>query len=172
MMEKLSQRDKRALKFGAVCVAAILVLVFAAEWLGHWMEVRESLNVKRSRLKAISVSEADQKDLRLQVPVFEMPQREGSQKHLFRDKLREQLKKTGIKSKPLQVLTTRKSRETGYKLLRLKCSGKCNFGQVLDLLAGLKENPYLVGIEEFEITCDPKKRQEFELNLTVSTFVR
>jgi hypothetical protein len=172
MIEKLSQRDKRALKFGAVCVAAILVFVFAAEWLGYWMEVRESLNVKKGRLDAINMSGAKRAGLMTIVPVFEMPQREGSQKHLFRDKLREQLKKAGIKSKPLQVLATRKSRETGYKLLRLKCSGKCNFGQVLDLLAGLKENPYLVGIEEFEMSCNPKKRQEFELNLTVSTFVR
>jgi len=35
----------------------------------------------------------------------------------------------------------------------------------------LNENPYLVGIEQFEISGDPKKPQEFELNITVSTFV-
>jgi hypothetical protein len=146
--------------------------VFGTKWLGYWMEVRGSLNVKRGRLKAINMSEAKRAGLMTVVPMFEMPQREESQKYLFKDKLREQLKKAGIKNKPLQVLAARKSGKSGYRLLRLKCSGKCKLGQVLDLLAALKENPYLVGIEEFEIKCDPKKRQEFELNLTVSTFVK
>jgi len=57
-------------------------------------------------------------------------------------------------------------------LLRLKCSAKCRFTQVLDLLANLKENPYLVGIEELRIRCDSKKPQEVDLDLTVSTFIK
>lgn len=60
---------------------------------------------------------------------------------------------------------------TGYDLLLVKCSAKCRFSQVLDFLSRLNENPYLVGIEEFKIKkTDPKKPQELELNLTVSTF--
>jgi len=172
MMEKLSQRDKRALKFGAVCVAAILVFVFATSRLKHWAEVRKSLNAKREELKVISPPKDKQEGLLSIVPVFEMPQQEEKQKYLFRKKFSEQLKKAGIESKPLQVLVTRRSRQAGYRLLRLKCNGKCKFGQMLDLLARLKENPYLAGIEECEIKCDPKKRKEFELNLTVSTFVK
>ena len=54
----------------------------------------------------------------------------------------------------------------------MKCSGKCKFAQILDLLASLKENPYLVGIEEMRIKCDTKNRQEIELDLTVSTFAK
>jgi len=174
MIKNLSQRDKRALKFGAICVAAIVVFVFATGWLGHWAEVRKSLDVKRNKLKVISPSKGKQEGLMSIVPVFEMPGSEEKQKFLFRDKFNEQLKKAGIKSETLQFLPVGKSRRAdGYKLLRLQCRrGKCNFGQVLDLLAGLKENPYLVGIEEFKIKCDPKKRQEFELDLTVSTFVK
>jgi hypothetical protein len=43
---------------------------------------------------------------------------------------------------------------------------------VLDFLARLNENPYLVGIEELKIKkVDPKKPQDVELDLTVSTFV-
>ena len=73
----------------------------------------------------------------------------------------------------MQVLTSTKLRErTDYRLLRLKCHAKCEFRQVLDLLAGLKENPYLVGVEEFKIECGREKRQEVELDLTVSTFVK
>ncbi len=173
MFEKLNERDKRVLKIGVVCVAAILAFMFATEWLGHWAKVRRSLAAKKAKLGDINVSKAKREGLLSIVPVFEMPQSEEKQKFLFRDKLNEQLKKAGIKSEPLQALAIRKaSRLSGYKLLRLKCRGKCKFGQVLDLLASLKENPYLVGIEELKIECDPKKRQEIKLDLTVSTFVK
>jgi len=173
MIEKLSERDKRALKIGAVAAVAILVFYFGAKWVGDWREVRKSLAVKRAKLEVINMDKAKRVGLLSIVPVFEMPQSEEKQKFLFRDKFNEQLKKAGIKSKPLQVLSPMKLKgQSEYKLLRLKCSGKCNFGQVLDLLANLKDNPYLVGIEEFKISCNPEKRKEFQLDLTVSTFVK
>jgi len=172
MMKKLGQKEKRTLKFGAICAIAIVGFAFATQWLGHWKKVRDSRTGIENKLETIDISEAKRAGLTSIVPAFEMPEKEEAQKFLFRDKFNEQLKKAGIKSKPLQVLTGGKSGVAGYELLRLKCSAKCRFGQVLELLAGLKENPYLVGIEEFKIKCDPKKRQEFELDLTVSTFVK
>jgi hypothetical protein len=72
----------------------------------------------------------------------------------------------------LQVVSTAKSGQVGYKLLRMKCSGKCRFTQVLDLLANLKDNPYLVGVEELRIRCDTKNSQQVDMDLTVSTFVK
>ena len=103
-----------------------------------------------------------------------MPQDQEKQKFLFRDKLSEQLKKAGIKAKPLKVLAVSKSKRVdGYQVLRLQCKGaKCKFDQMIDLLANLKENPYLVGIDEFRVRCDEKDRQQVEFDLTVSTFVR
>jgi len=172
MMKKLGERDIRALKIGAVCVVAILVFLFATWLRDRWAKVREERAEVRAQLEAISVDKAKQAGLMSIVPVFEMPVIEEEQKFLFRDKLNEQLKKAGIKSKPLQILTAGKSPAPGYKLLRIKCSAKCKFVQVFDLLARLNENPYLVGVEEMRIQCDPKKRQEVELNLTVSTFVK
>jgi hypothetical protein len=60
--------------------------------------------------------------------------------------------------------------------LKVKCKGKCKFDQLLDFLAGLKENPYLVGVEELRVTCDtkvpPEKRNQVEIDLTVSTFAK
>lgn len=170
--ERLSQKDIRALKIGVVCAGAIVVFLFASEWLDHWAKARESLAELKGKLELLDVAKAKQAGLTSIVPVFEMPEKEETQKFLLRDKLNEQLKKAGISSKPLQVVSTVKSQQTGYKLLRLKCNAKCRFGQVLDLLANLKENPYLVGIEEMRIKCDPKKPQEVELDLIVSTFVR
>ncbi len=170
---ELSQRDKRALKFGAVCVAAILVFVLLTTWFEHWGRVRKSLAAVEAQLEVIVPSKTKQQGLLSIVPVFEMPQSEEKQRFLFREKFNEQLKKAGIKAKPLKILSTARSRhKNGYKLLLLECRGKARFEQVLDLLASLKENPYLAGIEEFKIRCDPKKRQEFELNLTVSTFAK
>lgn len=172
MIEKLSQKDIRTLKMGAVGVAAIFVLVFALSWYDRWAEARDSLDELKNKLELIDVDEAKQEGLMSIVPVFEMPQEEETQRFLFRDKLNEQFKKVGIKSEPLQVISIRKSQQAGYRLLRLKCSSKCKFTQVLDLLANLKENPYLVGVEELRVKCDQKNPQNVELDLTVSTFVK
>jgi len=171
-MRRLNQKEKRTLKFGAVCAVAIVVLTFATQWLGHWKQVRGSFAGKINKIENIDISDAKRAGLMSIVPVFEMPKKEETQKFLFREKFNEQLKKAGIKSEPLQILPAAKSPVAGYKLLRLKCSAKCKFGQALDLLANLKKNPYLVGIEEFKIECDQKKRQDVKLDITVSTFVK
>lgn len=170
---KLSQRDKRALKIGAVGAVAILAFTFGTKWVGHWSEVRESIAAKKTTLKSIQVDKAEQERLMSMVPVFETPQDEEKQKFLFREKFYEQLKKVGFKGEPIKVLRARKAQTgTGYRLLGLQTRGKCNFEQMLDLLTNLNENPYLVGIEELMMECDPKKRREFKLDLTVSTFVK
>ena len=83
---------------------------------------------------------------------------------------------SGLSGQPLQVLAAVRSKQTGYKVLRLKCKGKCKFDQVLNLLAGLKGNPYYVGIEELRIQCDakeqPQQRKQVDLEVTLSTFAR
>jgi len=172
MIEKLSQRDMRILKIGAVCAAAILVFLFASEWLDRWSKARASLAEVKNKLELIDMDKAKQTGLMSIVPVFEMPQEEETQKFLLIDKLTEQFKKAEIKNQPLQVASIGKSAQAGYRLLRLKCSAKCRFTQVLDLLANLKENPYLVGVEELRIRCDKKNSQEVDLDLTVSTFIK
>ncbi len=172
MIEKLNQRDIRILKIGAVCAAAILVFWFASKWLDRWKEARASLALLEDKLELIDVDNAKRAGLMSIVPVFEMPEQEETQKFLFIDKLSEQLKKAGIKNQPLQVVSTGKSGQAGYRLLRMKCSAKCRFTQVLDLLASLKENPYLVGVEELRMRIDKKKPQDVDLDLTVSTFIK
>jgi len=92
---------------------------------------------------------------------------------LFRGKFNEQLKKAGINVTSLQFLrSTRSKQASGYNTLRLQCRGKCKFNQMLDLLAGLNDNPYLVGIEELQVKCDTKKREQLDIVLTVSTSVK
>jgi hypothetical protein len=171
---KLSERDKRALKIGAVCAVAILVFTIGTTWVGHWGELRQSIAAEEARLMSIKTDKVQRERLMSIVPVFEDPNEEEEQKILFRAKFYEQLKQAGFKfEQPIRALRARKAREgTDYKLLGLQTRGKCNVDQMLDLLAKLNENPYLVGIEEMRMECDPKNRREFKLDLTVSTFVK
>lgn len=172
MIEKLSKKDIRALKFGAIGALAIVVFLVGSSAHDRWTQAKANAGVLRTKLDSIDINKARQAGLMSIVPVFEMPQVEEEQKFLFRDKLSEQFKSAGIKNEPLLIQAKRKSPLSGYKLLLVKCSAECRFTQVLDFLARLNENPYLVGIEELRIKCDPKKRGEVELDLTVSTFAK
>ena len=106
------------------------------------------------------------------VPVFQMPIEKEKQRFLFRDKFNEQLRSVRINSLPLQEVPGGKSPVPGYELLRLKCSAKCSIEQVFNLLADLKNNPYLVGVEEMRIKKDARNQQQFDFDLTVSTLVK
>jgi len=172
MIEKLSKKDIRALKFCVYVAVAIILFVFGSAGHKRWTKAKANGAVLRTKLDAIDVDKAKQAGLTSIVPVFEMPQVEEEQKFLFRDKLSEQLKRAGIRNKPLQIQAGRKSPQSGYKLLLVKCNATCQFVQVLDFLARLNENPYMVGIEELKIKCDPKKRGEVVMDLTVSTFAK
>ncbi len=171
-MQKLSEKDIRTLKLGTVGVGLILVFYLGMKWMDHWKEVRAEIVRVRSKLEAIDVGKARQAGLLTIVPVLEMPKPHEEQQFLFRDKLREQFKKAGINNKPLRFLSSGKTTVGGYKTLLVECSAKCRFDQVMNLLANLNENPYLVAVEEFQIRTDKKKPQEVELDLTVSTLVK
>ncbi|MBN2136452.1 MAG: hypothetical protein JW720_01460 [Sedimentisphaerales bacterium] len=171
-MQKLTQRDIRILKIGGICAAGILIFFFGSSWLEHWSDVRAKISLKQAQLKSINVSESKVGGVMSIVPAFEMPDREEAQKNLFRGKLVDQLKKAGVKYEPLKVVTSKKTFYKSFKLMTIQCKAKCNFTQALDLLAGLNENPYLVGVESFKMTCDKNKPQEVELDMMVSTVYR
>ncbi len=171
MIKKLTQKDIRALKLGGLCAVGILIFWVGSKIYDHLKEAQASTALLNSKLELIDVNKAKQAGLMSIVPKFEMPIEEEEQKFLFVNKLTEQFKKAGIKNQPLQVHSKGK-KQAGYQLLRLKCSAKCRLTQALDFLANLKDNPYLVGIEELRIRIDKKKPQEIDMDLTVSTFVK
>ena len=175
MARKLNQREKRVIQIGVISAVAIFAFTWGADWLKGWGEARAALAKAKSNLQDVKADGAKQAALLSIVPVFELPQPEDRQKFLFRDTLLEQLKKAGINTEPLQILGTRRTKALPYKVLKVKCKGKCKFDQLLGFLASAQENPYLVGVEELRIQCDPKeppeKRKEVEIELTVSTFV-
>ena len=172
MLEKLNQKDKRALRLGAIGVIAVIAAILLLNWIDHWAQVRKSLVQAKKDLKTVASINAAQEPFLSIVPVCQLPQGEEKQKILFRDKVSEQFKKAGVMVNPIAIIPTGSKRQAGYKVLSLKCSGKGGFDKALDFLSRLKENPYLISIEEFKIKCDPKKRQEFDIDMTVSTFTK
>ncbi len=172
MINKLSQKDIRTLKLGAVCVAGIIIFLVGSGVHDRLKKAQASTALLNNKLDLIDVDKAKQSGLVSIVPKFEMPIEEEDQKFLFVDKLTEQFKKAGIKNQPLQVASKTTSKKDGYQLLRMKCSATCRLTQALDFLANLKDNPYLVGIEELRLRVDKKKPQEVAMDLTVSTFVK
>ncbi len=175
MARKLNQREKRVILIGAISAVAIFAFTWGADWLKGWGEARADLARAKSRLEEIEADRAKQAALLSIVPVFEVPQPDDRQRFLFRDKLLEQFKKAGINTEPLQIFDARRTKAVPYKVLKVRCKGKCKFDQLLSFLASAPESPFLVGVEEFRIQCDPKeapdKRKEVEVDLTVSTFV-
>ncbi len=168
-MQKLSNKDIKTLKMGAIGVGLVLVLFLGMKWLEHWKDVRGQIAEIKTKLKAIDIEKSRQAGLMSIVPVFEMPQAEEQQTFAFRNKLRDQFKQARINNKPLRVLSTGKTRLGGHKLVRVECSVECQFTQFMDFLAGLNENPYLVGVEEMRIRCDKKKPQNVDVDMTFST---
>lgn len=178
MARKLNAREKQMLLLGAASAVVIFALTYGSKGYDRWSQARATLAAAKRKLNEVETDKSRQIALATIVPVAEIPQVEDKQKFLFRDKLYEQLKAAGIKAEPLQFLPLRKPRGLSYRVIKIKCKGKCKFDQLLEFLANLKENPYLVGVEELRIQCDtkepPEKRKdkEIEIDLTVSTFVK
>jgi len=179
MIAKLSQRDKRALKLAAVAVVAIFGYLFvAAPWIDSWRLTAGQLARQRGELKSISKTDGAEAvkraGLMATVPRLEMPKKENIQMPLFREKINEQLKQSGIKVKSLKYLTRKTPKAAGaYRTKLLECRGEAKFDQIVGLLASFRDNPYLVGIEDIQLKCDMKDRNKpMDLTLIVSTFVK
>lgn len=165
---------------GLAVVAALLVFTYGTKGIDRWHKSRTSLAAAKKKLAEVETDKMKLAGLMALVPVFEGPESEEKQKSLFREKLYAQLKKSGINIEPPQPLLGKKIAVGGvtYQVLKIKCKGKCKFDQFLDFLANLKENPYLVGVEELQIRFDtkepPEKRKDkdVDVDLIVSTFVR
>jgi len=165
---------------GLAAVAVALVFTCGTKGLGGWSQSRASATAAKRKLSDVETDPVKLAGLISQVPAFETPQPEEKQASLFREKLHEQLKKAGINTEPLTLLAGKRLTigAAGYRTLKIKCKAKCKLDQLLDFLAGLKENPYFVGVEELQIRCDtkepPEKRKDkdIDVDLVVSTFVK
>jgi hypothetical protein len=180
MARKLNEREKRMLLIGGVALAAILIFTYGTKGVDRWSRSRSSLAAAQRKLSEVETDQEKLAGLLALVPVFETPQVLEKQTSLFREKFYEQLKKAGINSEPPQPALGKKINIGGamYQVVKIKCKGKGKLDQLLDLLGNLKENPYLVGVEELQIRCDTKdaaekrKDKDVDIDLVVSTFVK
>jgi len=176
-MKAISERDIRAIKIGVLGLALIGLYFLAMPWLSDWQTLRLNLASDRERLDRVAVDEegalpAEQLRLMSIVPKLETPADEKTQGTKFRDAFTQQLQKVGIRARSLQYLAAKKLAGSGYKTLRLQGRGRCELGQMLNLLGSLNENPYFVGVEELDLKPTPQNRNEMEYSITVSTFAK
>lgn len=174
----ISERDKRALKLGAIAVAVVLLCVGAGRLFEDYSATKKALVSVQEQVEQV-MGDKDgklshqQRGLLSIVPRLEIPEQEEIPGAKFRQKFSEQLKKAGIKYTQLSFLSASKSKNAlGFKTLKLQCKGKCKFDQVIDLLEKLYDNPLFVAVEELKLECDPKKRTEMQISIVVSTFVK
>jgi len=176
-MKAINERDIRAIKIGVAGLAAIGLYFLAGPWLSDWQMLRAEIAAGKERLDRVAVDgegtlPAEQLKLMTAVPKVEMPVDEKTQGTKFRDQFTQQLQKAGIRARSLQYLAAKKIAGAGYRTLRLQGRGRCELGQMLNLLGSLNENPYFVGVEELEMKPDARNRNELEYSITVSTFAK
>jgi hypothetical protein len=179
MIARLSHRDRKIAVFGLIAAGAILLFALVVSpWLDHWRDIGDRLAAAQGILAqegvgATPAQAAKRLATLTTVPAFSPPQAEEQQRLLFQRQVNEQLGKAGVKAKSLQFLSGGKARpELGGRLLRLQCQAKCQWGQLMDLLARLNANPHLVGVEELQLRCNQQNREELDLSLTLTTLTQ
>ncbi len=174
MAYKLSQHDKKVLLFGLLAAAVLFAYAYiVSPLIQDWRATKAQIAANRKIVDSLAGNVGRRINQASIMPVLEMPVTTEKQQHLFKTSFNKQLTDAGIQAKSLQYVTTGKTpNNLGFTVSKLKCDAKCNMQQVVRLLGSLPENPYLLGIEELRISCDPKKREEITLSITVSTFCR
>lgn len=174
MIKKLNQRDVRAVRFGIAGIAIFAIFYLALSGLDRWRTIRSDMEIAKGQLQTLATAKPSD-EIRQIMSVLKIPQNEETQRNLFRTEFNSQLSRSGIRAQPIKVTTAEKSPKAGYKTLYLECKARGNFDQVMDFLANLDSNPYLVGIEKLVITkSDLKNQQSRDLNIEikVSSFVK
>jgi hypothetical protein len=154
---KINQKDKKTLQIGGIGVIVVIVLVFGLKGFDIWKQAKNELATLEGRIETLNTSKDPQ--LHKKVPDFNMPVGKEEQQYRFRDSIEAKIQAVGINSGPLGEQSGGKTPVPGYDLIRYKSSGNCTFSQLLNLLAYLKEDPYLVGIEELRIKVTTPQQQ-------------
>lgn len=176
--ENMNRRDRRAVVWGLGAVAVIIVYcVLISPLLEDWQMTRFKIDSAKAKLSKLGVGDeagqtAKMRGLFKTVPCVELPESEVVQRRLFRDKIFEQMKSAGVVAISGPGYVGKVKKQGSFKTLRLKCSAKCSYEQLLKFIGNIKSNPYLLSVEEMKIRCDEKKRNQLSVSFVVSTFVK
>ncbi len=174
MIKKLNQRDVRALRYGIAGIAIFAIFYLALSGLARWKEIRSNIEISKGQLQTLATAKPGDQ-IRQIMSVLKIPQNEETQRNLFRTEFNSQLSRSGIRAQPIKVTTAEKSPKAGYKTLYLECKARGSFDQVLDFLANVNRNPYLVGIEKLVITKSDTRNQmsrDVNIEIKVSSLVK
>jgi hypothetical protein len=174
MAYKINEHDRRVLMIGVGAAAVMLLYAYIlAPWAADWQKTRAAIAANNKTVDSLEGSVGRRANQATVVPTLTMPIAAEKQQHLFKTTVNKQLTDAGVQVKSLQYVTVGKTANSlGFTVSKLKCDGKCNMDQATKLIASLGENPYLLGIDEVRLSCDPKKRDEITLSMTVTTFCR
>lgn len=175
MLNQFSPRDKRAIV--VTCVAMVVILFYVVvydPWMADWDRVSAEIKSKESVAKLLDATSTKAKQrfasFNEMIPAYAPPEKVETQRLLFEGKLVEQFKKAGLKPISMVFSTPKYVSAIGYYKLSFQMKCQCKFKQVFDLLATLRENPYLVGIEALDIKLDSKDRSKVDFTLKLSTY--
>ena len=179
MVAQMSERDKVVLKVGAVLAGLILfTYLVILPSVGRWNSVKDYVKSHEAIMDNLGLSDSVQAERELKrlvqaVPTFAMPLNEDQQRQIFQEKFYEQIRSCRINvTSPPQFqaqVRAHPDKTLGLNVLRLKCRGTCRFKDAMDLLAKLYENPYLYSVEEMQLICGERNRDEIDLTLVVTT---
>jgi hypothetical protein len=175
---KLSEKDRKTIKVGAVLMAIILVCGGMNILLSEYSRTSKELDAVKSKFNSVMPNSdgsltSKQAGLYNIVPVFEIPKKEDIPGETCRKKLMEQLRKAKVNFRDviLQPMAN-KENACGFRKRNLRCEGKCTFTQAMDLVASLYENPWFIAIEEFKIERNAKNRSQMDMTITISTYIK
>jgi hypothetical protein len=176
ILNQLNERERKTVVICLVACAAMLLWFLVLEPVAsQGRQLHSQLRLQRQKLgillaKDETLEAQKQKNLTQAVPMLEMPTSSEKQTQLLRDKITQQLERSGIQVKNFQFSTGIVQGPGATDVITLRCQGKCQFTSLARFLDDLRKNPYYVGIEELSIKTDEKDRQNLEISFTVSTF--
>ncbi|MFP4143620.1 MAG: hypothetical protein ACOCTI_05845 [Phycisphaeraceae bacterium] len=176
---KFTQRDKRAIRLGAVALAVLVVFQLGQIVAGSWQSARTRLSAAETARQAI---ESRQRKQALQVPRLELlwgeaacepllPVREARLR--FVKTVEEKLESGGLKVQDIRPQAGRKLRELDRTaVLRMQVQAQASLDQVTKALASLRRADQLVLVERLSLEPDAKRREKLAVNLTLATLAR
>ena len=181
-LSQMSTRDKRALAIGGIGVLLYLgYVLLVSPWLEKQSDLQDKVDAQEQLLERIGMSSSPKAQMKrmilsMKVPTYMLPEEEDMQRLLFERAFSKQLKDSKVKTKGMPQFITKgkKISQLGMRQLKIQGEGSCKFEQALDLLAKMYENPHLVSVEEFKLSCDEKKRKDrlVQVSMTVTTLTK
>lgn len=173
----LSDKDKRAIRIGAIALGIILVARFLLiPWMDSWFDARRRIATADEQLerlqKPIRRALGLQKHLeRLYGPGVNRPCQDIEAAKLSLMKVAGQLAKFGGMQPSSNVPQRGRSLANvpGVEIVLLQIRGKCDFPQFSKTLAALMKSETLVFVERLSLTNDQKKPGQLDVTLVLAT---